>query len=957
MTDQDDRSERTADLRRRAEAADPGLAVRSLNDLEDLSPDEARAMLHELRVHKAELEMQNDELLRAQAESEAARKRYFDLYNGAPVGYCTLSETGVILEANLTAAALLQVAQSTLIKQAMSRFILNEDQDIDYLHRRRLCGTGEPQVYELRMVRMDGTVFWARVEATAAQDDDGASVCRVAMSGITERKQAEDALQESEEMHRALVAALPDVVMRFDRDGRHLFVSDNVSEVIDLQAAQFIGRTHRDLGFPEAQCRFWEEAIRGVFDSGAPLETEFTFEGKRGPVRHNWRLVPERDEQGVVQTLLSVSRDVTDQRRAEQDYQTLFREMLDGFAVHEIICDGQGNPIDYRFLAVNPAFERMTGLRAQDIVGRTVRDVLPGIERHWIETYGKVALTGEPVFLENHSADLQKHFHVTAFRPGPNQFACIIADITDRKRIEEALRESRVILQAILDSITVRVFWKDKDLVYLGCNAPFAQDAGLEKPEDLIGRDDRALAWREQAELYRADDRAVIESGEARLLFEELQTTPSGEQLHLLTSKLPLRDAGGAIVGVLGTYQDISGRKRAEEERALLQAQLNQAQKMEFVGRLAGGVAHDFNNMLGVILGRVEMALDRVGPAEPLHGDLQEIRQAAERSADLTRQLLAFARKQTVIPKVLDLNETVEGMLKMLRRLIGEDIDLVWAPGKNLWQVRVDPSQIDQILANLFVNARDAITGVGKVTIETDNVAFDEAYCGAHRGFVPGEFVQLVVSDSGCGMDRDTLPHIFEPFFTTKGLARGTGLGLATVYGIVKQNNGFIKVYSEPGLGTTFKIYLPRHASKAEQVGGDGPATPAARGNETILLVEDEPAILSMTTIMLERFGYRVLTAATPGEAIHLAREHAGEIHMLMTDVIMPEMNGRDLARNVVSLYPDLKRLFMSGYTADIIAHHGVLEEGIYFIQKPFSAQQLAARVREALDSESGKVF
>jgi CheY-like chemotaxis protein len=342
----------------------------------------------------------------------------------------------------------------------------------------------------------------------------------------------------------------------------------------------------------------------------------------------------------------------------------------------------------------------------------------------------------------------------------------------------------------------------------------------------------------------------------------------------------------------------------------------------------------------------------KIDPAHPLHANLEEIRKAAERSADLTRQLLAFARKQTVAPKVLDLNETVAGMLNMLQRLIGEDIHLNWQPGADLWPVKVDPSQIDQIVANLCVNARDAISGVGKITIETGNSALDEDYCAHHTGSVPGKYVLLTMSDDGCGMDKETLSHLFEPFFTTKGMGKGTGLGLATVYGIVKQNSGYINIDSEPGQGTTFTIYLPRNTDKSEQAWTEGAAEPNLRGHETILLVEDEPTILELTMEMLTTQGYTVLAASTPGEAIRLAREHAGKIHLLLTDVVMPEMNGRDLANNLLSLYPHLKRLFMSGYTADVISNHGVLDEGVNFIQKPFSMQALAAKVRKVLDSK-----
>jgi PAS domain S-box-containing protein len=526
-----------------------------------------------------------------------------------------------------------------------------------------------------------------------------------------------------------------------------------------------------------------------------------------------------------------------------------------------------------------------------------------------------------------------------------------IQDITERKRAEETITSSNKLLQTIINAAPLRIFWKDAGLRYLGCNLAFAKDAGVACPDDLIGKDDYRLGWKEQSELYRADDRRVIESGIPKLSYDEPQTTPDGDQIWLRTSKVPLRNEADETIGVLGIYEDITERKHEEEEKTKLEAQLQQAQKMESVGRLAGGVAHDFNNMLGVILGHAELALMKMDPSQPLHADLEEIRKAAIRSADLTRQLLAFARKQTVVPRLLDLNETVAGMLKMLQRLIGEDIHLNWRPGVDLWPVKVDPSQIDQIIANLCVNARDAISSVGKITIETGNSVLDEDYCAHHAGSVPGEYVLLAMSDDGCGMDKETLSHLFEPFFTTKVMGKGTGLGLAMVYGAVKQNSGFINVDSEPDQGTTFTIYLPRHEGKAEQAWTEGAGGAVQRGRETILLVEDSPTILELAMELLTRQGYTVLAASTPGEAIRLAREHAGKIDLLMTDVVMPEMNGRDLANKLLSLYPHLNRLFMSGYTADVIASHGVLDEGVNFIQKPFSMQSLAAKVREVLDS------
>jgi len=313
---------------------------------------------------------------------------------------------------------------------------------------------------------------------------------------------------------------------------------------------------------------------------------------------------------------------------------------------------------------------------------------------------------------------------------------------------------------------------------------------------------------------------------------------------------------------------------------------------------------------------------------------------------------LAFARRQTISPQVLDLNETVGHMLKMLRRLIGEDIDLAWFPKPGLWPVMADPSQIDQILANLCVNARDAIAGAGKVTIETGMITFDEAYCSEHAGFVPGNYTMLAVSDNGCGMPPEVLSHLFEPFFTTKEVGKGTGLGLATVYGIVKQNNGFINVYSEPERGTTVNIYLPRHVGKAETITVPNlSAIPRGHG-ETVLLVEDDPAILLLAETMLTGLGYKVLEASVPNLALQLAKEHLGTINLLMTDVVMPEMNGRDLARQVQALDPEIKVLFMSGYTADTVAHHGVLDEGVRFLQKPFSIKDVAHKIRQALDEK-----
>jgi two-component system sensor histidine kinase EvgS len=527
-------------------------------------------------------------------------------------------------------------------------------------------------------------------------------------------------------------------------------------------------------------------------------------------------------------------------------------------------------------------------------------------------------------------------------------------EIEARREAERSLRQSEEKYRRIFENSVVGIFQSTPQGRFIKVNPTFAQMLGYDSPEEVVSAIcDIATQYYVHPEDRRRFQQALEARGHVEN-FEFQARRKDGTVVWFSNSARVDRGKDGAIEQYEGIVLDIGERKQAEAERERLQAQLLQAQKLEAVGRLAGGVAHDFNNMIGVILGYAEIALTRVDPADPTHGDLDEILSAARRATDITRQLLAFARGQTAAPRVLDLNESVEATLKMLRRLIGEDIDLAWRPGAGLWSVKFDSSQLDQLLANLCINARDAIAGVGKVTIETANVNFNQAFCDDHPGFAVGQYVMLAVSDDGCGMDGETRCHLFEPFFTTKPVGQGTGLGLATVYGIVRQNEGFINVYSEPGQGTTFKIYLPRHVGPSERIGDEASVeTPMGRG-ETLLLVEDETAVLKLGQMMLAGLGYRVLAASGANEALALAEAHAGRIHLLITDVVMPEMNGRQLADGLKRRYPELKVLFMSGYTADIISDRGGLEDGINFLQKPFSRQELAVKVAEALGQMEG---
>lgn len=400
--------------------------------------------------------------------------------------------------------------------------------------------------------------------------------------------------------------------------------------------------------------------------------------------------------------------------------------------------------------------------------------------------------------------------------------------------------------------------------------------------------------------------------------------------------------------------QALNARLQADIDRNKMQEALLQSRKMESIGRLAGGIAHDFNNMLSLILGHAELALRKLPSDHAASSHLRQIHDATQRSAELTRQLLGFARLQTIAPKLVDLNQLIEKMLSMLARLLGENIDLAWHPKTLSGGVMLDPSQVDQLLVNLCINARDAISGTGKVTIETDSVEFDKEYCTLHPDFQPGEYIMVAVSDNGIGMDKETLENIFEPYYTTKEIGKGTGLGLSTVHGIVKQNGGFINVYSEPGQGSCFKIYLRRRQLTDSSPVEFQPAPPSTlAGDETILLVEDEQKVLDLEQEILEGFGYRVFSASSPQAAMAIAQGSEVPIDLLITDVVMPQMNGQQLAERLRLHLPELRVLFLSGYTANVIAHHGVLHDGVMFLGKPFSKEQLGRKVRETLSNPS----
>jgi PAS domain S-box-containing protein len=640
-------------------------------------------------------------------------------------------------------------------------------------------------------------------------------------------------------------------------------------------------------------------------------------------------------------------RDITERKLAEQQLRVQ-TTALDAAANAVVITDHNGT-----IQSVNPAFTTLTGYTSEEVVGQNPR-ILKSDKQDkafyrnlWQTISSGRAWNGEVTNRRKDGSLYVEEMTITPLRNADGVIARYIAikqDITGRKHTEEALRESQQMLEGIINAIPVRVFWKDKNLVYLGCNAVFARDAGFADPKDIIGKDDYQMGWRDQADLYRSDDRQVIESGCSRLSIEEPQTTPEGKTITLLSSKLPLRNSKGEISGLLGTYMDITGRKR-------LEAQLFQSQKLETVGKLAGGVAHEFNSILTAIIGQSELLLNDLLPGNPLCINATEISKAANRAATLTRQLLAYGRKQILQPEILDLNSVVASMEGTLRHLLGGGTDMHFAAFAGLKSVKVDAGQIEQVIMNMVLNVRDAMPNGGKLTLETANVSFDEESVGRYPELKPGDYVMLAITDTGAGMSEEVKARVFEPFFTTKGIGQGTGLGLSTCYGIIKQSGGHISVYSEAGRGATFKIYLPQveQQTKIPLQRLDSSALPP--GTETILLVEDDAALREMAATLLKRLGYTVLSAANGIEALSLKQQRdVGHIDLLFTDVVMPHMSGKELADRVRALYPHTRILFTSAYTENAIVHQGVLDKGVALLQKPFTPSALAHKLREVLD-------
>jgi signal transduction histidine kinase/ActR/RegA family two-component response regulator len=662
-----------------------------------------------------------------------------------------------------------------------------------------------------------------------------------------------------------------------------------------------------------------------------------------------------------------VLEDIDERNRAKEQlqenearYSQLFEYIINGIVYQKPIFDESGKVVDLLYLEVNNSFASSRRRKVKDFIGRKFSEVYPGVKEQdpeLLESFSRVVASGVPETFEHYTKPLKIWSKFSVYRTPQGDLAIVVDDITERKQAEDALRDTAQRLQLALSAAQMGIWdWNIStgenvidDRVYeiygvqrrgSGSQSPSEEQVSTPGVVDLTGglhaqiHPDDFPGTTDIVQKMTADPSVSSFVHSYRIIRAD-------EKVRAIQVRcLLLRDSEGKTVRLIAMLQDVTDRRN-------LEAQLVQAQKMEAIGRLAGGVAHDFNNNLGVILGYAELAMLQGFGADRMSDYLNRITQAAIHSRDITRQLLAFSRKGVITPRIVNVNRNVEETQKTLNRLIGEDVHLKTSLQDDLWLVRADPAQIDQITINLAVNARDAMPDGGLLSIETKNITISEAYCRDRLDAKPGDYVQISVSDTGCGMDRETMSHIFEPFFTTKGPAKGTGLGLATVYGIVTQNNGFINVYSEPGRGTTFAIFLPRALEPGQAE--SQPKQAAATGSGAILLVEDDENVRAMVAEMLRVLGYTTWVAASPVEALEICAETGKPIDCILTDVIMPGMSGKELVDKISALRPGIRSLYMSGYTSDAIAHHGVLEEGYSFIQKPFDLNGISKKLQDVM--------
>jgi PAS domain S-box-containing protein len=801
---------------------------------------------------------------------------------------------------------------------------------------------GVLQGFEFEAYRKDGEKIWLSLNRRSVQDEKGVELYREgSVEDITERKRAEEALRASEAELRALFAAMTDVILVLDAEGRYQKIAPTDPAYLYKPSADLLGKRLHEV-FPKEDVNFFLAHIGRALDEGQMHRVEYSLQISGTEVWFDGSVSPMSKD-----SVIWIARDITEHKRAEAELrgsEAQYRRLLDTTYEGVLMFDSE-----MRITYVNQRLIEMLGVSAEEMIGTSAQEFVSetsraDVEQRWqhravdIKEQYDLRLRSK-----DGASDLWVIVSATPIWGDNGEFIgslSMMTDITERKMAEEALRQSEERYRLLFERNPQPMWVFDLETLFF-----------LEVNEAAIHHYEYS---REEFLAMTIKDIRPPEDV-PNLLANISRITPQHEEAGIWKH----RKKDGTIIDVEITAHELTFYGRPAQmvlaydvtERRVLEEQLRQSQKMEAVGQLAGGVAHDFNNLLTVITGYSDLTLRRLDNESPFRSSLEEIRKAGERAASLTRQLLAFSRKQVLQPKVLQLNAIVADVDKMLRRLIGEDIDPLTLLEPGLGQIKADPGQIEQVILNLAVNARDAMPQGGKLTIETKNVYLDNQYVRRHTAIQPGNYVMLAVSDTGCGIDAETQAHMFEPFFTTKEQGKGTGLGLSTVYGIVNQSGGHLWVYSEVGKGTTFKIYLPRVDGISE--GGEARDIPAElpQGRETVLLTEDEEQVRQMIRIILEMGGYRVLEAAEGEEALTLYKQHEGQIDLVMTDVVMPQMSGRELAQSLEVLHPGIKVLYMSGYTDDAIVRHGLLDQEIAFLQKPFTPDALMRKVREVLDA------
>jgi PAS domain S-box-containing protein len=796
---------------------------------------------------------------------------------------------------------------------------------------------------EHRIIRRDGKIRWLLTRSRTFFAGEGAERHPVRTVGavvdVTERQEADEELR----LFREAADRASEGVFWMDRDASFRYVNE--------AACRSLGYSREEL----LQLRLWD--IDPVYPRASWEQRWTEFERRAAPNAATFESVHRRKDGSLfpVEVLaqhillerggalhVSYVRDITERKRIEDSLRRSEARLSEAQRLARIgsweldLVTGTLTWSDeiFRIFELDPsrvAVSYQTFLELVHPEDRTALDVAYNRslrERTPYEITHRLLLPDGRI----------KHIHergITLYDAAgvPQRSAGTAQDVTERMEAESALRLKEQVIATSISGIAIA----DGAGKLLYVNPAMVRLWGYADEQEMLARQVTELA--EEREVHR-----IIEQLQRQGAWQGELTgrRKDGSRFDLLLAASAIRDAEGRVVSMMGSLLDVTERRR-------LEAQFLQAQKMESIGRLAGGIAHDFNNLLTAISGCIELALLDLRPGDPLRELLTDARKAGESAAGLTQQLLAFSRKQVISPRVMNLNDVLGQVQKMLQRLLGEDIDLRALPAPDLGQTRMDPGQMEQILVNLAVNARDAMPTGGRLTVETANVTLDEEYHQRHPHIQPGEYVMLAVSDEGAGMNEEVLAHLFEPFFTTKGVGKGTGLGLAMVYGAIKQNRGSIEVYSEVGHGTTFKMYLPRVHEPPEESPVRLPQV-LPRGTETILLVEDEARVRAVAVRLLSRLGYTVHACGNAVEALETVRAITGPIHLLITDVVLPGTNGRTLARQVTALRPETRVLFASGYTANVVVNHGVLEQGIEFVAKPYSIELLAQRVREVLD-------